>query len=155
MTIADAGLRRIVQDHLHKSKGWLWNPIETGATHQGVPDSFWAHEPTQTSGWIEHKMTNGWAVTIRPHQVAWFETHRRAGVHCLFLIRARGVGSSNRSGDSLWAVSGDAARDLAQGGLNELPASALLGRWVGSPKDWNWANVMAILTSQTARRRQG
>jgi hypothetical protein len=148
MTIADAGLRRTVQVHLPKSKGWLWTPIETGATHAGVPDSFWAHEPSQTSGWIEHKATGGWAVAVRPHQIAWMERHVRAGVHCVVLIRAGGLGSSNREGDALWAVAGHSIRLLNEMGLQKLPEDAVLGRWNGYPDQWDWYRLEQILTGK-------
>jgi hypothetical protein len=143
---ADDGLRKIVQQHLPKTNGWLWTPIETGTTHAGVPDSFWTNEETKTCGWVEHKATNGWAVEVRPHQVTWMEKHIHAGVHCVFMIRAKGKGSSEGYGDSLWMVTGSAARLLAEGGLGELPQSAILGYWPGEPSAWNWRIVKRILT---------
>jgi hypothetical protein len=143
--VADNGLRRIVQQHL-KKPDWLWTPIETGVTQAGVPDSFWAHEDTRTSGWIEHKSTNGWAVEVRPHQVGWVERHVRAGVHCTFMIRAGGVGSTRERGDSLWVVAGWAVRELAANGLGDLPKKAILGFWAGPPAEWNWRVVQQILT---------
>ena len=148
MTIADGGLRGVVQKHLHKSVGWLWTPVETGATRQGVPDTFWGHIPSGTSGWIEHKATSGWAVTVRPHQIAWIDLHMRAGVHCLIMVRASGAGSSRSHGDSLWVLPGDAIKLLAEKGLNELPGSMVLGRWCGDPYKWNWANVQGLLTGR-------
>jgi len=149
MTIADAGLRRIVQDNLSKGDGWLWTAVETGGTHAGVPDSFWAHEPTQTSGWVEHKATSGWAVTMRPHQIAWMERHARAGVRCHILVRAMGSGSAKKKGDSLWVIDGAAARHLAGVGLGDLPDGAVLGYWAGGPSDWDWGLVRKILTGWT------
>jgi len=146
VTIADSGLRRVVQTYLPKAKGWLWTPLETGATQAGVPDSFWAHEPTQTHGWIEHKATGGWAVTVRPHQIAWIERHVEAGVHCMVLIRAGGVGSTLSEGDALWAIDGAAIRLLAEMGLRQLPGSAVLGRWNGEPHSWDWVEVQRLLT---------
>lgn|SRR5262245_3353961 len=147
MNKADMGLRRIVQNYLPKSQGWLWTPIETGATQAGVPDSFWAHEPSRTHGWIEHKATAGWAVTVRPHQVAWMELHAAAGVPCVFLIRAGGTAASKGHGDSLWAVQGAAARFLSEVGLGDLPGSAILGYWPGGPPQWNWQRLAKLLTN--------
>jgi hypothetical protein len=146
MGIADDGLRKIVQHHMPKATGWLWTPIETGATHAGVPDSFWAHEETKTHGWVEHKATGGWAVTVRPHQVAWMELYARAGVHCVFMIRAHGAGSAEGQGDALWVVAGSAARQLAEGGLENLPRPLVLGYWPGPPAEWDWRIVKRILT---------
>jgi hypothetical protein len=145
MPRADSGLRHAVQAYLPKPQ-WLWTPIETGATHQGVPDSFWAHEPTRTHGWIEHKATNGWSVNVRPHQISWLERHVRAGVRCHLLVRASGAGSANHRGDALWVVRGSAVRSLAEAGLNGLPGDAVLGRWYGGPRDWNWTALQGILT---------
>lgn len=146
MPIADAGLRRLVQDHLSKADGWLWTAVETGATHAGVPDSFWAHEPSQRCGWVEHKATQGWAVTIRPHQIAWMERHQRAGVRCHMLIRAMGKGSAKQKGDSLWIIGGAAVRMLAERNLGDLPSAAIMGYWSGEPHKWDWAAVARILT---------
>jgi hypothetical protein len=135
----------VVQTYLRKTDGWLWTPVETGATHAGVPDSFWAHTPTQTCGWIEHKATNGWAVTVRPHQLAWIGHHTAAGVNCLFLVRAGGAGSAKKQGDSLWAVAGSHARALAENGLDNVP---VLGRWYGAPADWDWRAIRATITGK-------
>jgi hypothetical protein len=144
MTVADKGLRGIVQRNLPKASGWLWTPIET-MTHAGVPDSFWAHQPTGLSGWVEHKATGGWAVSVRPHQIAWMERHAHAGVRCCFLIRASGAGSASGKGDALWAVAGAYARVLNEQGLGELPPEALLGVWTGQPTRWNWPEIQSLL----------
>lgn len=150
MTIADGGLRRVVQNHLAKENGWLWTPVETGTTHQGVPDSFWSHEASRTNGWVEHKATNGWAVTILPHQISWIERHVRAGVHCLIFVRAQGVGSSKGKKDSLWIIHGLCVRELSLQGLNGISKAGILGCWVGKPATWDWKAVQEILT-----RRRG
>lgn len=146
MGVADSGLRGIVQKHLPKARGWLWTPVETGGTHQGIPDSFWAHEPTLTHGWIEHKATKGWVVSVRPHQINWMEHHVRAGVKCHILVRARGAGSSGNHDDSLWAIDGAFIRPLSMIGLGMLPKESILGFWAGPPADWNWRKLQEILT---------
>lgn len=148
---ADDGLRAIVHSRLGKAKGWHWTPIETGSTTAGVPDSHWAHEPTQLSGWVEHKATKGWAVTVRPHQVSWMLLHLRCGVHCTIMVRAKGKASSKGIGDSLWAIDGNYVKILAEHSLAELPEEALLGRWYGSPDMWNWYAVGAVLTGPRLR----
>jgi hypothetical protein len=146
--LADAGLRLAVRNHLDKSLGWLWTAIETAATQQGVPDSFWAHRPSQTSGWIEHKAARGWVVTVRPHQIAWIERHVAAGVHCTVMVRAMGLGSAAGAGDALWVISGAAVRELAQAGLRDLSSKAVLGMWPGTPNKWNWLEVERLLTGR-------
>ena len=149
MSIADNGLRRVVQTYLPKSKGWLWTPLETGATQAGVPDSFYAHLHTRINGWVEHKATGGWAVGVRPHQVAWIERHLQAGVSCTVLVRAGGIGSTRSAGDALWAIAGSGVRLLSEYGLRDLPSHTVLGQWVGDPHDWDWAAVAQILTEKT------
>jgi hypothetical protein len=146
MPVADSGLRKVVQQHLKKSNGWLWTPIETAGTHQGVPDSFWAHDESRTCGWVEHKATEGWMVKIRPLQVAWIERHAHVGVHCTIMVRAKGVGSSGGRGDSLWVLAGIFARDLVDHGLNNMPRRSILGYWAGPPAEWNWRAIQQILT---------
>ena len=145
MSKADDGLRRIVQDYLPKPM-WLWTPIESGGTHQGVPDSHWAHPASQTSGWIEHKATDGWAVTVRPHQIAWMSRHAAAGVRVHVLVRARGVGSAAGRGDALWVLAGRCVGRLAEGGLEGLDHGDVLLRCAGRPAQWDWPALGNILT---------
>lgn len=141
---ADDGLRKEIQKGLPKPD-WEWTVVETGGTTDGVPDSHWAHPTSRTSGWIECKATDGWAVEVRPHQAGWISRHVRAGVRCVVAVRARGAGSSGGAGDSLWLVRGSAVKELQELGLRDLPEWAVLGKWCGPPRSWDWGAVGRIL----------
>lgn len=143
---ADDGLRKLIQKHLPRSTGFIFSPLETGGTHNGIPDLYWAHKEGE-NGWLECKATTGWAVEVRPHQVSWCMTHVAAGVRVVVAIRARGVGSAAGKGDSLWLVKGAAIKELQDQGLR-LPEEYVLGRWYGDPKTWDWGAVGAILNGQ-------
>lgn len=143
MRKADDGLRKLIHDKLPRSAGFVWTPIETGGTIAGVPDSFWAHESLK-SGWLESKATDGWAVDVRPHQVSWVRSNIAMGVHVLIAVRAKGKGSSDGRGDSLWVIRGSAIVDLQDYGL-KLPESAVLGRWYGGPRSWDMERVKGLL----------
>jgi hypothetical protein len=151
MTI-DGDLRALFRRYLPKADGWRWTPVETGGTVSGVADSFYAHETTRTSGWVEFKKTDGWVVKFRPHQVAWLTTYAGGcGVPCTIATRGLGLGSGGGAGDSLWVAAGSCARLLEEGGLRALEGSpALLGRWLGPPRAWDWTEVGRILTSSRA-----
>jgi hypothetical protein len=142
---ADDGLRKLLHTHLPRSAGFLWTAVETGGTHNGVPDSHWVNANTRSSGWIESKATDGWAVEVRPHQVSWIVPRVAAGERVTIAIRAKGKGSADGRGDSLWLVRGSAVKELQELGL-KLPGWAILGIWYGPPKEWDWAAVSAIIT---------
>lgn len=145
MPRADNGLRALIHSKLCKPD-WLWTSVETGLTAGGVPDSFWAHRPSQRSGWIEHKATTGWHVEIRPHQCAWIDTYTRAGVRVHIAVRASGTGSSQGHGDSLWLVRGESVRELMDRGLAKLADKSVVGKWYGPPPKWKWAEIAGFLT---------
>lgn len=154
MSGIDGGVRKLLRDNLPKPD-WRWTPVESGGTHGGIPDSFWAHAPSRTSGWVECKKTLGWSVELRPHQLAWLKNHTEAGVRCAIAVRALGAGSSDGTGDSLWLVRGEAADRLAELGLQKIAPEDVLIRCVGSPRSWDWAGVALSLTAghrwETAR----
>lgn len=164
MSKADDGLRSILQKFLPKPE-WDWTVIETGSTHQGVPDSYYTHRerelidvsildpriraktsgiPGRPDGWVECKATDGWAVKVEPHQVRWLMRHAAAGVRCTVAVRARGVHSSRGTGDALWIVQGGAADILQAEGL-KLPAEHVLLTCFGPPESWDWRAVGALL----------
>lgn len=145
MSKADDGLRKLFQTHLPRPS-WLWTPLETGGTHNGVPDSHYRHTVTRASGFLEVKATEGWAVTVRPHQVSWIRSHVDAGERVLVGVRARGAGSANGLGDALWLLHGDCIEELQEHGL-KLPESFVLGRWYGGPRTWDWAAITRLLTA--------
>lgn len=143
MAKIDGGLRKEFQKHLPRSRGFQWTVVETGGTHNGVPDTYWAHE-SGVQGWVECKKTDGWAVDVRPHQVGWLVSHARLGVPVTVAVRASGVGSSEGRGDSLWLVHGSAAELLQDVGLR-LDRPAVLGRWLGPPRSWDWNEIGRLL----------
>lgn len=145
MSKADDGLRALLQKHLPRSR-YLWTVVETGGTHSGVPDSYYVdREGDGAMGWIESKATDGWAVEVRPHQVAWIRTHVEAGVRVLVAVRARGKGSSNGLGDALWIIKGNGIEALQEQGLRLAEEHVLL-RCYGAPRSWDWLAVTHCLT---------
>lgn len=144
MSKADDGLRAELQKFLPRSI-WQWTVVETGGTTSGVPDSHYVHKDRRVSGWIECKATDGWAVEVRPHQVSWIGPRVAAGERVTLAVRARGKGSSNGYGDSLWLIRGSAVRELQELGL-KLPGWAVLGTWYGAPRTWDWDAIGKILT---------
>jgi len=81
----NGGLRQLFRAKL---PGFDWVSIESGSTGGGIPDSNYCvrtNDITGIEGWIEHKQTDGWAVTLRPEQVGWIARRvalRRSGVGC-------------------------------------------------------------------------
>lgn len=116
---ADDGLRTLLRKHL-SLPDWRWTPLETGLVVAGVPDAYWAHAPSRTSGWVECKATTGWAIRFQPHQVGWLRDHSSRGVRCAVAVRTRGRGSSSGRGDGLVLVAGAAAWLLEREGLRPL-----------------------------------
>jgi hypothetical protein len=147
MSKADDGLRKIIHDCLPKPD-WAWTPLETGGTTNGVPDSHFLHRPTGRQGWVESKKSDGWAVKVEPHQVAWHEIRAE---HCntFFAVRTRGVAASGGMGDGMWLIRGTAAKLLADGGLRAaLEGGAVIGTWRGSPRRWAWWEIERLLTGR-------
>lgn len=142
---ADDGLRKILHTNLPRPS-WLWTPIETGGTISGVPDSHFVHVGRMVSGWVESKATDGWAVEVRPHQVSWTVPRVAAGERVTIAVRAKGKGSANGHGDSLWLIRGSAVAELQELGL-KLPGEAVLGIWYGAPRYWDWNAVAAIIAA--------
>lgn len=144
MSKADDGLRALLQKHLPRPT-WLWTPVETGGTISGVPDSHYVNVERRVSGWVECKKTDGWAVEVRPHQVSWIRPRVAGGERVTIAVRARGTGSATGRGDSLWLIRGSAVAELQEKGLGLLPDWALLGRWYGGPRTWDWEEIARIL----------
>lgn len=142
----DGDLRRLLREHLTPRGFWL-TTIETGVVTSGVPDVYWCHAATRASGWIECKTTGGWTVGLRPHQIGWLRRHASAGVRGVVAVRARGAGSGGTARDALWVVPADAAERLAAGGLSALDAGDVLVRCEGSPRQWDWQGVAAVLVA--------
>lgn len=130
---ADGDLRRLFRAHL---PAFHWVSIETGACAPGTPDSNFCFDGSE--GWVEFKTTPGWAVPLRPAQVAWLDRRGRAGGKVYVAVRRR-----TADVDELWLLNGAAARQLRAGGLRGAQA---LGAWGGGPSAWDWGSVSSILT---------
>lgn len=134
----DGGLRRLFQRHLPDAD---WQSIETPVS-RGVPDingCLYGQE-----FWIEFKLTSGWAVGLRPEQVAWLVRRARAGGRVFVAVRRRCLtGARRKAADELWLLPGAAAREILDRGLRET--NLVLGTWAGGPVRWDWDGVRAVL----------
>jgi hypothetical protein len=70
--------------------------------------------------WIELKVTNGNAVKLSPHQVAWHTAYWARGGLSFVLVKSLGS-------RSLFLFSGSEALPLARGGLSEAQGSRFEG----------------------------
>lgn len=131
---SDGDLRRIFRAHLPQAH---WQAIETGSVGPGVPDSNYCF-PGGFDGWIEFKVTTGWAVTLRPGQIGWLARRARAGGRVFV-----GVRQLRAKEDVLWMALGSHASELKDKGLRGSP---VLGRWTGGPSAWPWATIQTLLT---------
>lgn len=147
MTASDGGLRPLFRHHL---SAIFWTTVETGLVTPGVPDSHGivAGHPF----WIEFKQTGGWTVPLDPEQVGWLQRYVRCGGCAYVAVRRRcPPGPRRPAADELWLAWGGRAGELRAGGLRSLlPEGAnahhLLGRWVGGPTAWGWAEAGRILS---------
>jgi Holliday junction resolvase len=129
----DGGLRQLFKMHLPEID---WQAVDvTGG--RGVPDSNGCHDAKEF--WIEHKMTHGRKVGVRPEQVAWIERRLRHGGKVFIAVRR-----VNKKTDDLYLLSGSCARALASG---EWPYPAPLGHWSGGPTQWDWQEIKEVLLS--------
>ena len=140
----DGDLRSIFRKKLPR---FHWTSIETGMTGRGIPDSHYCH--AKTPGWIEYKVTKGFAVGMRPEQVAWTLRYVRAGGRVFVAVRRQSMGGPRKGApvDELWLIRGWAAGDLKQGGLKKLTPAALAGVWDGGPSKWSWPDIEYALLS--------
>ena len=130
---ADGDLRRLFRAPLSE---FHWVSIETGTCAPGTPDSNYCCRGAE--GWVEFKATAGWAVPLRPAQIAWLDRRGRAGGRGVVAVRRR-----TADADELWLLDGSAARQLRAGGLR---GSQALGAWGGGPTGWDWSSVAQLLT---------
>lgn len=161
----DGGLRgRIAQGIV----GPHWQAIETGGTGLGIPDleGCWGGH----SVWIECKATEGWAVGLRPEQIAWLQRRARVGGSSWIAVRrqgkkwwlpsaayrgyADGAGepellAPTRAVDELWLWDGSLASHIAEHGLDCGLRPAL---YLRAP--WNWDAVAARLFPGWQRGRR-
>src|SRR5271155_5390460 len=138
---SDGGLRQLYRKHLTNAQ---WTAIETGATAGGVPDSEFCF-PGGNQGWIENKLTRGWAVRMRPAQIGWLMRRSRMGGKCFI-----GVRRINKDDDEFWLFDGKYAMEVAQNGLANTPN---MYRWCGGPLKWNWQQIEKMLTFANAVER--
>jgi len=156
VTKIDGGLRSLFRERI---PDFHWQSIETGGTGRGVPDSNYCCGGRE--GWIEYKVTAGWAVTLRPEQIGWLLRRSRAGGRVFVAVRrCCPAGPRRAASDELWLVRGSAAALLRTHGLRVLlagtpqkaggpsgvrPADELVGVWRGGPAAWPWPALRAAL----------
>jgi hypothetical protein len=129
---SDGNLRQLFRKNL---KSVFFTSIESRFTQFGIPD---LHGIVDGDAfWIENKKTTGWAVTLRPGQVAWLRRYAAQGGLAYVAVR--------RAGDELWLVHGAYAGPLQASGLAKLPRRAVAGQWGGGPSGWQWGAVLAAL----------
>lgn len=143
----DGGLRPIFRQRLTSVH---WQSVETGMTGRGVPDSNGCAAGVEF--WVEFKVTVGWAVTLRPEQVAWLMRRARAGGRVFVAVRRRCAAGPRRgpASDELWLLDGSAADVLKASGLR-CPDALVLGHWYGGPSRWDWPSVLCRLTQPLPR----
>lgn len=142
MSRLDGGLRTLFRERLPQVH---WQSIETGSTGRGIPDSNGCYRGCEF--WVEFKQTQGYAVTLRPEQVAWIFRRARAGGKVIIAVRRQCTAGPRRSGaDELWLLDGFYAREVRQHGLRSLPQQAVLLSCAGGPASWDWSAVLRCLT---------
>lgn len=137
----DGGLRPLFRTRILRAH---WTTIETGAVSRGVPDAEFCFEGA-VQGWVEYKASReGWAVVIRPEQVAWLSRRARYGGRCWLAVRR--VGSTQRDGsyDELWLFPGGAVAQVKALGLRGA-LDYRVGHWLGGPARWNWAQIEEMI----------
>jgi len=143
--LSDGELRTLFREHLRSVH---WTSIETGLINPGVPDAYGAADGRMF--WVEHKRTDGWAVTLEVSQVGWHTAHARHGGTSYVAVRRRHSGGPRRGPavDELWVLWGGQAARARDLGLRGCASGelALLHRSAGGPARWDWAAVLAVLT---------
>lgn len=147
MTKPDSGLRAILKSHL-TPLGFEMVAIESGTSAAGVSDLYWRNIEVRERGWIEAKVTIGWRVILRPHQIGFLMRERMSGGRAAIAVWAQGVGSGGSERSALWLLDGACASRLDEPqGLRGIPPSDVLGRWQGPPRKWNYEEIAeALLT---------
>jgi hypothetical protein len=128
----DGELRSIFRKHLPQVG---WSTIETGGVEPGVPDANGCYEGVEF--WVEHKRTEGWALDVKPSQVAWHKLRQSKGGRTFFAVRRRNGGA-----DELYLIHGSYALRLFNEGLQGCP---YLVKSDGGPARWGWAAVLDAL----------
>lgn len=140
----DGGLRQKFREHL---TSFDWTSIESSLTGGGIPDANFCG--CGVEGWIEYKLTDGWAVSFKPMQVPWIMKRVRYGGRVFVAVRRKHDGGPRRGDpvDELWLYHGRDARALEAYGLNseQEGGPAPLVRAGGGPARWPWEAVRAAL----------
>lgn len=127
----DGGLRKLFRKHLPHVH---WTSIESRFTESGIPDIHGLYAGADF--FIELKLTKGWAVNLRPSQIAWILRRVRNGGRVFIAVRRKG----SNGADELYLVPGSQVRLLARRGL---PRGLV---WYGrSPSHWDWPAVLGAL----------
>lgn len=142
----DGGLRGLFRTRLVRAH---WTSVETGAVSRGVPDAEYCFEGA-VQGWVEYKaVRTGWAVRMRPEQIAWLGRRARYGGRCYVAVRrvasVRSVGD-DATHDELWLFPGGAAAELKALGLRGA-VDYRVGWWEGGPARWNWTQIEEAMRS--------
>jgi hypothetical protein len=141
----DGGLRPLFRQHL---RDFMWTSIETGLTTPGVSDSHYQHRDG-AEGWVEHKQTDGWAVTLDPEQIGWITQGARYGGRRWIAVRRRHDGGPRLGPavDELWMMPGRLAIAAKELGLRGVIASEPGGVfcWPGGPGQWAWTEIRRLL----------
>ncbi len=140
----DGGMRPIFRKYLRDA---MWTSIESGSTAQGIPDSHFVFPPkdNSASGWVEMKQSEGNAVSLRTHQVAWISQYIRYGGRAFIAIRKRREQSARIAAcDELHLYHGRDVKTLFLYGLSGCKSLVSCGR---GPARWDWGKVKAALTN--------
>jgi hypothetical protein len=141
----DGSLRPLFQKHIPNGH---WQSVETWSTGQGVPDANYCIEGAE--GWCEMKVTNGFVVIMRPHQISWIERRRRAGGRVFIAVRRKAAAGPRRgaAADQLWLFNGDDVRKLDLFGIDPRQAAPFhLAMWDGGPARWDWLAIKSFLVA--------
>lgn len=135
----DGGLRKTF--HARLKEGIHWQSVES-VTGLGIPDSNFCGGGVE--GWVEFKMTKGWAVTLRPEQVGWIMARTMRGGR-VFVATRRMHNGGPRLGapvDELWIHRG---RDVLELNENGLRGAEPVYMATGGQSLWHWPTIREIL----------
>lgn len=144
MSRKDGGLRQMLRQYMPSAQ---WTTIETAMVAHGVPDNEYCFAGG-VQGWLELKWTDGWAVTVRPDQVAWIHRRYRQGGRVWVMVRRqRAISALKAAADELWLVHGRDVETLQVRGLRGVVDSLTTGSWHGGPSAWRWDQIEERLRS--------
>jgi hypothetical protein len=140
----DGDLRPLFRKHLPY---FHWTSIESGGTVSGIPDSSYCSRGVE--GFIEFKVTDGYAVTLNPYQIGWICARVRHGGRVWIGVRRRSEAGPRKGAavDELWFFPGALAKEARLVGLRGLAKRPEVLRWSGGPSSWGWSVVADRLRS--------